>query len=117
MKQHLPLNEKRGNLRVRSGNFVGGRLSWVLGVAVVSMFGAAAVADQKAWPMWGRTPQRNMANPYAKNIPTRWDVNTKTNIKWIARVGSRCYGNPVVADGKVFVGTNNAYPRPDGGRG
>ena len=30
------------------------------------------------------------------------------NIKWVARLGSQTYGNPVVAGGKVFVGTNNS---------
>jgi outer membrane protein assembly factor BamB len=58
-----------------------------------------------------------MANSSARNIATHWDVGAKKNVKWVARVGSRCYGNPVVADGKIFVGTNNAYPRPDGGYG
>ena len=39
---------------------------------------------------------------------------TRENIKWKAELGSTSYGNPVVADGKVFVGTNNANPRnPD----
>jgi outer membrane protein assembly factor BamB len=84
----------------------------------VTAVSAIAAADEKAgWPMWGGTPQRNMANAHARNIAMQWDVETKTNIKWIVRVGTRCYGNPVIADGKVFVGTNNAYPRPGGGFG
>ena len=29
------------------------------------------------------------------------------NIKWVARLGSQTYGNPVVAGGRVWVGTNN----------
>jgi outer membrane protein assembly factor BamB len=32
-------------------------------------------------------------------------------VKWVARLGSQAYGNPVVADGKVFIGTNNEKPR------
>src|SRR6185503_17733365 len=64
-----------------------------------------------SWPMWGGTPSRNMVNPTARGLPTQWNVSTKQNIAWVATVGSRCYGNPVVADGKVFVGTNNAFPR------
>jgi outer membrane protein assembly factor BamB len=84
---------------------------------VLALAGAGQKKSDSDWPMWGGTPQRNMANLSGKNIPTQWDLSTKKNIKWIARVGSRCYGNPVVADGKVFVGTNNAYPRSDGGRG
>ena len=36
---------------------------------------------------------------------------TTKNVKWVAKLGSQTYGNPVVANGKVFVGTNNATPR------
>src|SRR5579862_5309404 len=58
------------------------------------------------WPMWGGTPDRNMVSSM-KGIVTTWDVKTKKNIKWMAELGSQSYGNPVVADGLVFVGTNN----------
>jgi outer membrane protein assembly factor BamB len=61
------------------------------------------------WPMFGGSPARNMANLTDKNIPVTWNAEDgkHKNIKWIANVGSHCYGGPVVADGKVFVGTNN----------
>ena len=39
------------------------------------------------------------------------DLSTTKNVKWVAKLGSQTYGNPVVANGKVFVGTNNASPR------
>ena len=58
------------------------------------------------WPMWGGTPDRNMVSSM-KGLPTTWDVKTKKNIKWVAELGSQTYGNPVVAGGMVFVGTNN----------
>jgi len=60
--------------------------------------------------MWGGTPQRNMVSS-VKNLPTSWDVKTKKNIKWKSDLGTQSYGNPVIADGKVFVGTNNDAPR------
>jgi outer membrane protein assembly factor BamB len=65
------------------------------------------------WPMFGGTPERNMVNAVDKNIPTEWSVEEgkRKNIKWVADLGNKCYGGPVVADGKVFVGTNNANPR------
>ena len=59
-----------------------------------------------SWPMWGGTPDRNMVSK-AKNLPTEWDIKTKKNILWMAEAGSQSYGNPVVADGMVFIGTNN----------
>ena len=61
------------------------------------------------WPMWGGTPDRNMVSNM-KGLPTEWDVKTKKNVKWVAELGSQSYGNPVVAGGMVFVGTNNEAP-------
>jgi outer membrane protein assembly factor BamB len=71
------------------------------------------------WPMWGGTPDRNQVSNM-KNLPTEWDVKSKKNVKWMAELGSQSYGNPVVADGKVFVGTNNELvrdPKQPGDRG
>lgn len=62
------------------------------------------------WPMWGGTIQRNQASSM-KNLPESWDVESGKNIKWKVPVGMISYGNPVVADGKIFLGTNNERPR------
>ncbi len=62
------------------------------------------------WPMWGGTAQRNMASP-VKNLPSTWDVKTRAHIKWKADLGNTSYGNLVVADGKIFLGTNNENPK------
>ncbi len=66
-----------------------------------------AHAQSGDWPMWGGSPDRNMVSG-EKGIPAQWDIRTKKNIKWIAPLGSYTYGTPVVAGGRVFVGTNNA---------
>ncbi len=58
------------------------------------------------WPMWGGTADRNMVSNM-KGLPTSWDVAKKLNVKWVAALGSQAYGNPVVAGGQVYVGTNN----------
>ena len=71
------------------------------------------------WPMWGGTPDRNMVSNM-KGLPAEWDVKTRKNIKWVADLGSQSYGNPVVAGGMVFVGTNNELvrdPKQPGDRG
>ena len=62
------------------------------------------------WPMWGGTAGRNMASAM-KGLPESWDVRSGTNIKWKTQIGSASNGNPVVADGKIFLGTNNGNPR------
>src|SRR2546428_14015920 len=71
------------------------------------------------WPMWGGTPDRNMISNM-KGLPTDWDIKTKKNVKWVAQLGSQSYGNPIVAGGMVFVGTNNKAtrdPKQPGARG
>ena len=65
------------------------------------------------WPMWGGAPDRNMVSDQ-KGLPTEWDIKTKKNVKWTASLGSQSYGNPVVAGGLVFVGTNNEGLRDPG---
>jgi RNA polymerase sigma factor (sigma-70 family) len=62
------------------------------------------------WPMWGRDASRNMVSQ-EKNPPAVWDVISGRNIKWTAKLGSRSLGNPVVANGLIWVGTNNQNPR------
>ena len=94
--------------------------------AEVSSKPAASPVDKSAnapikpgdWPQWAGTGYRNNT-PIGKDIPTEWEVgdfDRKTgdwikddakNIKWVARIGSQSYGNPVIAGGQVYVGTNN----------
>ena len=62
------------------------------------------------WPMWGSTLTRNMVSD-ATGLPAEWDTDTGLNVKWVAALGSASYGNPVVADGKIFIGTNNELMR------
>jgi len=90
--------------------------------------GLTLTASAKDWPMWGGTPDRNMVGE-AKNLPVDinpGDLDDETeaailtdakNIKWAAKLGSQAYGNTVVADGKVYVGTNNESPRDENQKG
>ena len=70
----------------------------------------AEIAQKKVqsldWPQWGGWSHRNNT-PSGENIPEKWDVDAGQNIKWTANLGSQTYGNPVVANGKIYVGTNN----------
>ena len=60
------------------------------------------------WPQWGGSSHRNNT-PDGKNIPHEWNLATGENILWAMPLGSHSYGNPVVANGKVYVGTNNSH--------
>src|SRR5688572_29843938 len=75
------------------------------------------------WPSWGgKDTGRNMFTD-VKGLPAEFnpgkfkpnsediDLATTKNVKWVVKLGSQTYGNPVVANGKVLVGTNNATPR------
>ncbi|MFO0865375.1 MAG: PQQ-binding-like beta-propeller repeat protein [Gemmataceae bacterium] len=103
---------------------------WFAGVLVVGVFGGvvaflprdgkptntvvaqpAAAARAADWTMYGGTPARNMVNTIVKGLPTEWNVGEKTNVRWEADLGSKAYGGPVIADGKIFIGTNNQKPR------
>ena len=37
----------------------------------------------------------------------KWNAKSARNIRWVAELGSQSLGAPTVADGRVFVGTNN----------
>jgi outer membrane protein assembly factor BamB len=65
------------------------------------------------WRMWGGNPGRNMVNPFAKGVPTDWDIRKgkERNVRWKATLGSQSYGNPIIAEGKILVGTNNNLHR------
>ncbi|GIX00354.1 MAG: hypothetical protein KatS3mg111_3686 [Pirellulaceae bacterium] len=58
------------------------------------------------WPQWGGTYLRNSVTDQT-GVPVEWDVHSGKNIRWVAELGSETYGNPVVANGHVYVGTNN----------
>jgi outer membrane protein assembly factor BamB len=82
------------------------------------VIGAAGLVSAD-WPMWGGSPSRNMVSPI-KGLPTTWDLKSGKNVKWVAELGSQAYGNPVVAEGIVLIGTNNEAlrdPKQGGDRG
>jgi outer membrane protein assembly factor BamB len=95
------------------------------------------------WPQWGGRDTRNMVSdeigladsfspgaisrlgpttdvdhePVGAVRLVRVDDGSARNVKWRANLGSQCYGNPVVAGGKVFVGTNNFHRHDPAVRG
>jgi outer membrane protein assembly factor BamB len=69
--------------------------------------------EARSWPLFGGTVNRNLVNLVEKGIADEWDVtpDKQKNIKWSVEMGTKAYGGPVVAGGKIFVGTNNDNPR------
>ena len=73
-------------------------------------------ADQ---PQWGEQFSRNMVSAEV-GLPDEFDPSTGQNIKWSIDLGSQAYASPVVAGGRVLIGTNNSVPqdpRHQGDRG
>src|SRR4029079_4908056 len=74
------------------------------------------------WPQWGGRNTRNMVSD-EKGLPAKFnpgkkmkggedvDMSTTENCLWAVKLGSQSYGSPNIANGKVFVGTNNESPR------
>ncbi|MFM7076708.1 MAG: PQQ-binding-like beta-propeller repeat protein [Planctomycetaceae bacterium] len=96
------------------------RLLRLATAAVVALAAVAhqSPAEQGDWNQWGGSPARNNT-PDTGPLPTDWDPGqfdaktgawkpeTSRNVAWVAQLGSQTYGNPVIAGGKAFVGTNN----------
>ena len=81
--------------------------------SVVEPVAAAEPAPQAAreHTMFGGTIGRNMVNMAAKDVPEKFAPNEAGGLLWKADLGFPSYGGPVVAGGKVFIGTNNERPR------
>lgn len=64
-------------------------------------------ADQ---PQWGEAWSRNMIST-ERRLPAQFDPRTGSNLKWTAELGTETHSSPVVAHGRVYIGTNNGHPR------
>ena len=80
----------------------------------------APAGKGREWPMFGGSPSRNMANTAEKGILGDFAVRPKgkeRNVKWSVPLGSKSFGGPTIAGGRIFVGTNNAKPRDPAAKG
>ncbi|HEY2827754.1 MAG TPA: PQQ-binding-like beta-propeller repeat protein, partial [Pirellulales bacterium] len=126
-----PVNAVAASSAVGSSGGAGGTLNLgkqaeqakgeLAGVEGYTQYAAEVVGvGPNDWSMWGGSSIRNNT-PEAKNIPAQWtpgefDADTGAwknkgaqNIKWVAPLGFKSYGNPVVANGHIYVGTNNGH--------
>jgi outer membrane protein assembly factor BamB/precorrin-6B methylase 2 len=87
-------------------------------VTVVISTGSPRVSGAD-WPMYGRDATRNAVSP-ERNPPIEWDVGgapsekdpaPPKNIKWRAELGSVSFGSPVIANGLIWICSNNERPR------
>ncbi len=81
----------------------------LVSLAMSAIVGSAqdpAQAQTGDWPMLGGSPDRNMVSGET-GISAKWDLKKKENVKWVVKLGSPTYGAPVIAGGRIFIGTNN----------
>ena len=88
----------------------------VLLTALFLLFPGAAGALAANQPQWGQGGTRNMVSSET-GLPDSFDPKTGKSVKWSAALGTQCYATPVVAGGKVLIGTNNSQPRDPRHRG
>jgi outer membrane protein assembly factor BamB len=70
-------------------------------------------ADQ---PQWGEHLSRNMVSSET-GLPDSFDLGSGRNVRWVARLGTETHASPIVAGGRVYIGTNNNEPRDPVHRG
>ena len=104
----MQIDPKRPDLPARRKAFAG-----LLLLAIGTIAAPARAADA---PQWGRQHSRNMVSPET-GLPERFDPATGENVRWIVPLGSQTYATPIIAGGKVLVGTNNDNPRDEDHKG
>lgn len=80
-------------------------LAWLLLAPL--LFAPFAHADH---PQWGHAWSRNMVSPVTP-LPNRFDLATGENHVWSIPLGSETHSSPVIAHGRILIGTNNENPR------
>ncbi len=73
---------------------------------MILLVGASVLVGAQDVGMFGNTPSRNMVSDET-GLPESWDPSTGEGVLWSEPVGSQAYGGATVADGLVYVGTNN----------
>ncbi len=87
------------------------RARWV-GLVTIVLAGSASARPAAAedQPQWGERYSRNMVSA-EKGLPIRFDPTTGENIKWSVDLGTQTYASPIVAQGRVLIGTSNGAPQ------
>ena len=86
------------------------RLAFGLAWLALLAAGGAAAGGPAAPAMLGGGPERNLVSG-ARGLPTSCDVAAGRNVRWAAGLGTHTYAGPLLAAGRVLVGTNNERPR------
>jgi outer membrane protein assembly factor BamB len=84
-----------------------------IGILLAQCLLSAVASDQ---PQWGVAWTRNMVSS-ERGLPDSFNPAADKNIKWVARLGSQAHSTPIIAGGRVYIGTNNENPRDPNHKG
>lgn len=83
----------------------------ILATTMLAMWATCGSATD--WPQWGGQDSKNHVSSQ-KGLPESFtpvksngEAGGDTHVKWVATLGAASYGNPVIAGGRVFVGTDD----------
>lgn len=93
--------------------------------AVAALLASPLLIRASDWPAWGGSdPGRNMVSD-VRGLPDSFKPGEKSpsgdgmlpgtteNVRWVTKLGTLICGNPTVAAGRVFVGTDDATLQGD----
>jgi outer membrane protein assembly factor BamB len=79
-------------------------------LGVISLFIGTVLTNAADQSQWGSAWTRNMVSD-ERGLPSDFDPASGRSIKWTAALGTETHSTPVIAGGRVYIGTNNEVPR------
>jgi uncharacterized caspase-like protein/outer membrane protein assembly factor BamB len=90
----------------------------IIGEDTVGIFALARVAQRATsqsvgttgntpWPMWAGGIHRNMAYSGDAKLSDSFSAVDVTQRAWVVPTGPSTYTNPIIANGRIFIGTGN----------
>ena len=76
----------------------------------LSLLAATGAVHGADCPQWGQAYSRNMISAET-GLADRFDPGSGENLKWTVQLGNQTWATPIVAAGRIFIGTNNENPR------
>jgi outer membrane protein assembly factor BamB len=77
---------------------------------VLALMMAGTPVRSSDQPQWGERWTRNQVSG-ERHLPSAFNPKTGENLRWKVRLGSETHSTPIIADGRVYIGTNNGEPR------
>lgn len=99
----LALQRRFHGIRRRGG------AAW-LAVGLAGWLPGAAQAGPADQPQFGHAWTRNFASG-ERGLPDTFDPKNGTNVRWSVPLGTETHATPVIAGGRIYIGTNNGEPR------